>query len=103
MVKKDKIIDFNRRMGGMPINQSGLDYAASISNKQRMRRMASLIRAIAVDHAFTDANKRTAYWVVTNYFKVKNKALMQNAITNIARKNVTDTKKIERMIRNANR
>ena len=62
-----------------------------------------LIRAIVVDYPFTDANKRTALYVIGKAVGVNDQEKMANAVIRIAKESIIDLDKIIEVIKNANR
>lgn len=66
MVTEEEITEINKKLGGQPINAGSLEYAIQTGkDKTIYHQIALLLRAILVDHPFTDGNKRTA--VFTTY------------------------------------
>jgi len=107
LTKKD-IIAINQQFSdGFFENESSLDYA--LSNQKRnipwTKKMAYLIRAILVDHTFSDGNKRTAcfiliYFVESNDYRIEQKKAL-NIIKRIVLKNIASINKIRDMIEDA--
>lgn len=102
----DDIIKANERLGGNLSRGSSLDYAVDKANHEKRnayKRVAYLVRAIIVDHPFTDGNKRTALEVVLGELCKENlecndKKLVK-AMVKIAKNNIHQIIKIERMLR----
>ncbi|MFC1648685.1 Fic family protein [Nanoarchaeota archaeon] len=105
MITTEDIIRFNREFGGHLVRDSSLAFAESVCKTSRSKNkcMATWIRAIIVDHPFTDGNKRTAMAVIDDFKGLKNEVRVARALVRIARENVADLEKIEEMISNANR
>jgi len=85
-------------------NPGSLEFAAEHAARTQdwIKALAYLLRAILVDHAFDDGNKRTGAYLVTLFFD-ENKVpyddeKVKKLIIKIASKNVTDVNKIRRMI-----
>jgi len=103
MVTKKQIIKINKYLGGILNRPSSLDFACDFQTNNIYKKNAYLIRAIAVDHPFTDYNKSTATLSTIRNFKERNiqcnKEKLMKSILNIAKNNVTDLNKIERRLR----
>ena len=100
-----ELIEVNKRLGGGIRSDSSLSFAESTckNSKSRHRQASIWIRAIVVDHPFTDANKRTALYAVDKIVGVSDEIKMARTIERIAAKSIADLKKLEWMIKNANR
>jgi len=105
--KKD-LLRINHGFGGGLRSDSSIDFAiAKQKNKQLgpYKKLAYLWRAILVDHPFTDGNKRTATFVAFAFAEEEKKQvdrdLLLHHATAIAKKNITDIRKIERRLKNA--
>jgi prophage maintenance system killer protein len=102
-MEKEDIIKLNKELGGSLSRPSSLDFACDYENKNIYKKNAWLIRAIAVDHPFTDFNKSTATITTIRNFKEQgikcNEEKLTRGILNIARKNQTNLNKIEKMLR----
>jgi len=109
IISKDQIKWINRKYGGDLRSDSEIETALHLGKgKAAFRKIAYLWRAILVGHPFTDGNKRTALMVSLAIFescKIKtNKKINENLvseITKIAKENVTNVNRIERLIRYA--
>jgi prophage maintenance system killer protein len=103
MVEKKEIIKINEQLGGYLSRPSSLDFACDLETKNVYKKNACLIRAIAVDHPFTDFNKSTATLVTLRNFKERsikcNEDKLIKGVTKIAKKNITNLNKIEGMLR----
>ncbi len=102
-MKKEEIIKINKELGGKLSKTSSLDFACSFKSKNIYKKNACLIRAIAVDHPFTDFNKSTATISTIRSFKRKgikcDEDKLTRGILNIASKNESNLDKIERGLR----
>jgi len=85
-------------------NPGSLEFAADHAARTNdwMKKLAYLLRAIVVDHAFEDGNKRTAAYIVTAFFD-ENKVpyddeKVKKLIVKLASKNITDINRIRRLI-----
>ena len=107
-ISKKDLIRINKGFGGNLRSSSSLDFAFSRLESKRLgayNKLAYLIRAIIVDHPFSDANKRTAMFIIFNFSEINkkqvDKELLLHHIISIAKKNITDIRKIERRLKNA--
>ena len=73
LTKKDIIAINQKFVEGYFKNESSLNYALSLfkQNISWIKQLANLIRAIVIDHVFTDGNKRSAYMVLLNFIEIK--------------------------------
>ncbi len=85
-------------------NPGSLEFAAEHASRTGdwLKQLAYLLRAILVDHAFEDGNKRTAAYLVT-YLMEQNKVMhnddkVKKLIIKIAAENITNINKIARMV-----
>ena len=107
-IDKIELLRINKGFGGNLRNDSSIDFAIDRSNDKRMgfyKKLAYLLRAILVDHPFSDGNKRTAAYIsiklaVENKKKVNQEMLIYQ-LTAIAKYNINDINKISRRIKNA--
>ena len=105
-INKDEIVTINKRLGGNLSRDGSLDFAIDLANREKRnpyKKLAYLVRAIIVDHPFSDGNKRTALEMVVKEFyeyeiECDTKKLAK-AITKIAKNNIHERIKIERMLR----
>lgn len=102
------IIAINRQFDkGVMINESSLVYAVRQANdsKSWLRACAHLVRAVLIDHAFEEGNKRTTAGIIMGYFKDNNinydNEKVSKAVVNILMNNTTSITKIEKEIANA--
>jgi prophage maintenance system killer protein len=108
MLSKKDILTANKLFHtGRIVNEGSLDYAISTIARSRnwLRTAAVLTRAILIDHVFEDGNKRTAAAVILSCCDMSgvycNPQKVNAAIVQILLKNVSDMRKIERLIKNA--
>ena len=109
IVTRDQIRKINEAYGGSLRTDAEIETALALGRgKGIFRKIAVLWRAILVGHPFTDGNKRTALMVAITILEKceikldgKNKENMVSEITNIARENITDINRIERLGRYA--
>ena len=107
-ISKEDLLRINKGFGGNLRSDSSLDFAfAKIENSKlgSYKQLAYLLRAILVDHPFSDGNKRTATFLVFA-FAEKNKKivdtdLLQHHIISIAKKNIQEIRNIEWRLKNA--
>ncbi len=102
-MEKKEIIKINKELGGSLSRASSLDFACDMKTKNIYKKNACLVRAITVDHPFTDFNKSTATITTLRSFNRKgikcNEDKLIRGILNIAKTNETDLNKIERGLR----
>lgn len=100
-----EVTEVNRRFGGSPISDSSLSFAEAACRDIRSsyRRAAMWARAILVDHPFSDANKRTAVYAIGSCITIRDQQRVVRAVLRIASRNITDLKKIEEVLKNANK
>ena len=107
-IDKEELLRVNHGFGGNLRSGSSLDYAIEKQESKKIgsyKKLAYLLRAILVDHPFSDGNKRTAAYIalefVTELHKEIDMDLLLHHIISIAKQNLHDIKKIERRIKNA--
>lgn len=109
IISKDHIKAINERYGGSLRTDAEIETALSAGRDRHVyRKIAALWRAILVGHPFTDGNKRTALMAALVIFdkcgvKISRprKESLVKEITKIARENITDISRIERLVRYA--
>ena len=107
LTKKD-IVAINQQFSeGLFENESSLDYSLGYLKHSIpwTKKLAYFVRAILVDHIFSDGNKRTAFFVLVyviedNGCRIDNKKAL-GIIKSIVLKNITSIKKIRGMIEDA--
>ncbi len=109
IISKDQIKWINRKYGGNLRSDAEIETALDLGKgKSALRKIAYLWKAILVGHPFTDGNKRTALMVslaILEICKIKtDKKINENLVSEIrkiAKENITDINRIERLIRYA--
>lgn len=69
-ISKEDLIRINQGFGGNLRNNSSLDYALDAQKNNKLgnyKKLAYLLRAILVDHPFSDGNKRTAMFLSLSF------------------------------------
>lgn len=105
MLSKKDILEINKTFHtGKTNNESSLDFALYQINRSKnwLKSAAILSRAILIDHVFEDGNKRTSAAVIMTIMEMNNIQFnsdnINHIVVEIARKNITSIKKIERVI-----
>lgn len=108
MLSKKDILAINQEFhNGHVVNESSLDYVVSMTKRSKnwLKTAALLARAILVDHVFEDGNKRTAAAAImacAAMYGVRCSSDKVNAtVVTMIKKNITDIRAIERLIKNA--
>ncbi|MDD5149113.1 MAG: Fic family protein [Flavobacterium sp.] len=98
---KEDLLRINKGFGGNLRNDSSLDYALDIQSNNKFgkyNKLAYLLRAILVDHPFSDGNKRTAMFFCLDFAEENKKQvdreLLLHQITSIAKNNITEIRNI---------
>jgi prophage maintenance system killer protein len=107
-LRKEDLLRINEGFGGGLRNDSSLDFAFSIQENKKMgiyKKLAYMLRAILVDHPFTDGNKRTATFVALAFASEHKKAvdndILAHQIVSIAKNNLSDIRVITDRIKTA--
>lgn len=107
-ISKEDIIRIGKGFGGNLRNGSSLDFALEKQNDKKLgpyKKLAYLLRAILVDHPFSDGNKKTAMFVALEFAYEENKQadrdLLLHHILAIASKNIVEIRSIEERMKNA--
>ena len=107
-ISKEDLIRINHGFGGTLRSDSSLDFAFEKLDDRKLglyKKLAYLIRAILVDHPFSDGNKRTAMFVAfafaEEYNKIVDRDLLFHHIVSIAKKNINNIRNIEWRLKNA--
>jgi prophage maintenance system killer protein len=107
-ISKEELLRINKGFGGELRNGSSIDYAMDVQNNKKLgvyKKLAYLIRAILVDHPFSDGNKRTAAYIALKFANECNKEvdreLLLHHIIAIAKDNITEIRQIEWRMKNA--
>lgn len=109
-ISKKHIVKINKMMGGSLRNDSSLDFALSMQENKKFsyyKKLSYLIRAILVDHPFSDGNKRTAAFIAIlfaedNRLTIDEELLTKNII-GIAKKNIINIRNIEWRLKKCNK
>jgi prophage maintenance system killer protein len=109
IIQKEQIRAINEKYGGSLRTDAEIETALDLGKgKCVYRKIAYLWRAILVGHPFTDGNKRTALIAALAILEKcrigldeEGKERMVAEITKIAKENLTDVNKIERLVRYA--
>ncbi len=107
-ISKKELLRINQGFGGNMRSDSSIDYALEKLGDKRLgiyKKLAYLLRAIIVDHPFSDGNKRTAAYVTLSFaseFKKQvDRELLMHHIVSIAKQNIHNIKNIEWRLKNA--
>ena len=107
-ISKEEILRVNHGFGGDLRSDASLDFALDKIESKKLgpyKKLAYLLRAILVDHPFSDGNKRTAAYAALNFASEFNKEvdmeMLIHHIVAIAKDNTQDIKKIEWRMKNA--
>lgn len=105
-ISKEDLLRINEGFGGNLRSDSSLDYAIDIQSNNKLgeyKKLAYLLRAILVDHPFSDGNKRTATFIVLNFAEQNKKQvereLLIQQIISIAKQNINNIRNIEQRLR----
>ena len=108
IISIDDIIRINKGFGGHLKSKSSLEFALDKQDNKNLgeyKKLAYLIRAILVDHPFSDGNKKTAMIVVYSFAQQNKKEvdeeLIKHHILSIASKNIINIRNIEWRLKNA--
>jgi len=109
MLDKEQIRQLNEMYGGNVRNDAEIETALAMGRgKTVYRKIAYLWRAILVGHPFVDGNKRTALTVAFTLLEKchvepseEKRIVMVQSVSRIARENIGDIGRIERMVRYA--
>ncbi len=101
-ISKEDLLRINKGFGGNLRSDSSIDFAIDKQDNKKLgeyKKLAYLIRAILVDHPFSDGNKRTATFLVLNFAEQNNKQvdreLLIQQVVSIAKQNITNIRNIE--------
>ena len=104
----EDLIRINKGFGGSLHNEASLDFALEQQQNKKFgeyTKLAYLLRAILVDHAFHDGNKKTAMFVAYTFADQLEKniedELLKHHILSIAAKNIIDIEIIVERMKNA--
>lgn len=101
-VSKEDLLRINEGFGGSLRNDASLDFAIDLQDNKKLgeyKKLAYLMRAILVDHPFSDGNKRTATFFVLAFAEQNEKQvdrdMLLHHIISIAKQNIIDIRNIE--------
>ncbi len=101
-ISKEDLLRINQGFGGNLRSGSSIDFAIEMQENKKLgvyKKLAYLLRAIIVDHPFSDGNKRTATFLALVFAEENKKQvdrdLLIHHIISIAKQNITDIKNIE--------
>lgn len=107
-ISKKDLLRINHGFGGNLRSDSSLDFAFEKLEDKKLgdyKKLSYLLRAILVDHPFSDGNKRTAMFLAFAFAKERKKQvdrdLLIHHITSIAKTNIQEIRNIEWRIQNA--
>jgi prophage maintenance system killer protein len=107
-ISKEDLLRINKGFGGGLRNDASLEFAFHMQEHKKIgayKKLAYLIRAIIVDHPFTDGNKRTATFIALAFAdenkKHINRDLLVHHLTSIAKQNITDIRNISDRLKTA--
>ncbi|MDP1696106.1 MAG: Fic family protein [archaeon] len=107
-ISEKDIVKIAKRFDGMLKDNSSLDFALEKQKSTKLgayKKLAFLLRAILVDHPFSDGNKKTATFIALVFAneekKQINKNLLLHHILSIASKNIQKIRAIEERMKNA--
>jgi prophage maintenance system killer protein len=92
--------------GGL-VNPGSLDFAIEASNREKswLKATAIIVRAVLIDHAFEEGNKRTAAAIIMGSFEEQallyDRDKVSKGVVLILRKNITSIEKIQKVIKDA--
>lgn len=104
-ITPNELIEVNRRFGGTLRSVSSLEFAESYcaNTESKYKHASAWLRAVLIDHPFSDGNKRTSVYIIARTVGLMENIKMERIIEKIILKNITSLKKIEEMLKNANR
>jgi prophage maintenance system killer protein len=107
-ISKQDLLRINQGFGGNLFNDSSLNYAIEMQDSLKTgeyKKLAYLLRAIIVDHPFSDGNKRTAMFLCFAFAEENRKQidreLLIHQLISIAKQNITSLRNIEWRLKNA--
>ena len=100
-ISKEDLIRINHGFGGDLRSDTSIDYALDVQKDNKLgiyKKLAYLLRAILVDHPFSDGNKRTAMFLCLSFAEENHKQvdreLLLEQIISIAKNNLTEIRNI---------
>ncbi len=107
-ISKKDLLRINHGFGGNLRSDSSLDFAFEKLEDKKLgdyKKLSYLLRAILVDHPFSDGNKRTAMFICFAFAKENKKQverdLLIHHILSIAKNNIQEIRNIEWRLKNA--
>lgn len=107
-ISKEELLRINHGFGGDIRSDSSIDFAINQQENKKLgsyKKLAYLMRAILVDHPFSDGNKRTATYVAFVFAEEHNKQvdrdLLLHHVVSIAKNNIQNIRNIEERLKNA--
>ena len=107
-ISKEDLLRINHGFGGNLRSGSSLEFAFEKLKDAKLgdfKKLSYLMRAILVNHPFSDGNKRTAMFIAFAFAKGKKKKvdrdLLIHHVTSIAKNNIQEIRNIEWRIKNA--
>jgi prophage maintenance system killer protein len=108
IISKKDLLRINDGFGGNLRSDSSIDFVFDKIRDKKLgayKKLAYLMRAILVDHPFSDGNKRTATFIcfafAEKYHKQVDRELLVHHIISIAQKNIQEIRNIEWRLKNA--
>ena len=108
IISKEDLLRINKGFGGNLRSDSSIDFAFLRLKDKKLgdyKKLAYLMRAILVDHPFSDGNKRTATFVCLAFTNKTNKQvdreLLLHHMISIVKKNISEIRNIEWRLKNA--
>jgi len=100
-ISKEDLIRINHGFGGDLRSDTSIEYALDVQKDNKLgiyKKLAYLLRAILVDHPFSDGNKRTAMFLCLSFAEENHKQvdreLLLEQIISIAKNNLTEIRNI---------
>jgi len=108
IISKEDLLRINNGFGGNLRSDSSIDFAFDKIKDSKLgnyKKLAYLIRAILVDHPFSDGNKRTATFICLAFadkcHKQVDRDLLLHHIISISKNNIQEIRNIEWRLKNA--
>ncbi len=108
ILSKEDLLRINKGFRGNLRSDSSIDFAFDKIKDSKLgpyKKLAYLMRAVLVDHPFSDGNKRTATFIclafANKYNKRLDRDLLIHHIVSIAKKNILKIRNIEWRLKNA--
>jgi len=107
-IGKEELLRINSGFEGNLRSDSSIDFALEMQKNTKLgeyKKLAYLLRAIIVDHPFSDGNKRTAMYLCLKFAEENKKQvdrdLLLHHVISIAKYNETEIRNIERRVKSA--